>query len=80
MGRGTKYLSEQVVNSLRQIEVAVANGRTTSQAAKEAGIAKQTYFRWGKEYGGLKIVRQSGGRSWCTKREAEASGGEPEPG
>jgi len=34
------------VNLLRQIEVAVANGKTTAQACKEAGIVKQTYFRW----------------------------------
>ncbi len=38
MGRGKKYQPEQVVNLLRQIEVAVANGKTTSQAAKEAGL------------------------------------------
>ena len=55
MGRGKKYQPEQVVNLLRQIEVAVANGKTTSQAAKEAGIVEQTYFRWRKEYGGLQV-------------------------
>ena len=54
MGRGTKYRPEQVVNLLRQIEVAVANGKTT-QASKEAGIVEQTYFRWRKEYGGLQV-------------------------
>jgi putative transposase len=44
MGRGKKYQPEQVVNLLRQIEVAVANGKTTAQASKEAGIVEQTYF------------------------------------
>ena len=43
---------------LRQIEAAVANGKTTAQAAKEAGIVEQTYFRWRKEYGGLQEVCQ----------------------
>jgi putative transposase len=43
------------VNLLRQIEVAVANGKTTPQACKEAGILEQTYFRWRKEYGGLRV-------------------------
>ncbi len=38
MGRGKKYQPEQVVNLLRQIEVAVANGKTTALACKEAGI------------------------------------------
>jgi len=55
MGRGKKYQPEQVVNLLRQIEVAVANGKTTAQACKEAGIVEQTYFRWRKEYGGLQV-------------------------
>ena len=40
---------------LRQIEVAIANGKTTAQACKEAEIVEQTYFRWRKEYGGLRI-------------------------
>jgi hypothetical protein len=40
---------------LRQIEVAIANGKTTSLACKEAGIVEQTYFRWRKEYGGLQV-------------------------
>src|SRR5271170_7414981 len=53
MARGKKHSPEQVVNTLRQIEVAVANGKTTPQACKEAGIVEQTYFRWRKEYGGL---------------------------
>jgi putative transposase len=38
------------VNLLRQIEVTVANGKTTPQACKEAGIVEQTYFRRRKEY------------------------------
>ena len=40
---------------LRQIEVAVANGKTTTQACKEAEITEQTYYRWRKEYGGLQV-------------------------
>jgi putative transposase len=44
-----------VVNLLRQIEVPVANGKTTAQACKEAEIVEQTYFRWRKEYGGLQV-------------------------
>ena len=44
-----------MVNLLRQIKVAVANGKTTAQASKEAGIVEQTRFRWRKEYGGLQV-------------------------
>ena len=50
-----QYKPEQVVTILRQIEVQIANGKTAPQACKEAGIHTQTYYRWRKEYGGLKI-------------------------
>ncbi len=61
MGRGQKYQPEQVVHLLRQIEVAVANGKTTALAWKEAGLVEQTYSCWRKEYGGL----HAGDRSAC---------------
>jgi hypothetical protein len=50
-----RYKPEQIVTLLRQIEVGVANGKTTLQACKEAEITIQTYYRWRKEYGGLKL-------------------------
>lgn len=50
-----RYKPEQVVNLLRQIEVEIANGKTTPQACRDAGIHTQTYYRWRKEFGGLKI-------------------------
>jgi transposase-like protein len=50
-----RYKPEQIVNLLRQIEVGIANGKTTPQACKEAEITVQTYYRWRKEYGGLKL-------------------------
>ena len=49
-----KYKPEQIVTILRQIEVQMANGKTVPQACKEAEIHTQTYYRWRKEYGGLK--------------------------
>jgi Transposase len=55
MARGKKHTAEQVVNLLRQVEVGVANGKTLPQACKEAEIVEQTYYRWRKEYGGLKV-------------------------
>ena len=50
-----RYKPEQIVAVLRQIEVEIANGKTTPQACKEAEITQQTYYRWRKEYGGLKL-------------------------
>ena len=62
---------EQVVPLLRQIEVAVANGKTTPQACKDAEVTEQTYYRWRKEYGGLRI----GSARWRSAVRRQ----EPEP-
>jgi len=42
MARGKKHTAEQIVNLLRQVEVAVASGKTTALACKEAAITEQT--------------------------------------
>ena len=46
-----RYEPEQTVTLLRQVEVEVANGKTTPQACQVAEITVQTYSRWRKEYG-----------------------------
>ncbi len=71
-----RYKPEQIVTLLRQIEVEIANGKTTPQACKEAEITVQTYYRWRKEYGGLKLDQAK--RLKELEREnaqAEAAGG-----
>jgi len=55
MAQRKKYTPEQIASLLRQVEVAVASGKTTAQASKEALISEQTYYRWRKEYGGLQV-------------------------
>ena len=50
-----RYKPEQIVTMLRQIEVGIANGKNTPQVCKEAAITVQTFYRWRKEYGGLKM-------------------------
>ena len=55
MARGKKHTAEQIVSLLRQIEVAVANGKTRPAACRESGITEQTYYRWRREYGGLQV-------------------------
>jgi putative transposase len=52
-----RYKAEQIVTMLRQIEVSIANGKATPQACKEAEIAMYVFYRWRKEYGGLKMDR-----------------------
>jgi Transposase len=49
-----RFSPEQVVAKLRQIEVLTAGGKALPLACKEAGITDVTYYRWRKEYGGLK--------------------------
>ena len=56
------YKPEQIVAVLRQIEVQMGNGKTAPQACKEAGIHTQTYYRWRKEYGGLKELEKENTR------------------
>ena len=55
MARGKKHTPEQIVTLLRQVEVAVANGKTTGQACKESSITEQTYYRWLSLFGGLQV-------------------------
>ena len=55
-----RYKPEQIVTLLRQIEVGIANGKTTPQACKEAEITVQTFYRWRKEFGGLKLDQAKG--------------------
>jgi len=50
-----RYKPEQIVALLQQIEVEMANRKTTPQACKEAEITVQTFYRWRKEFGGLKL-------------------------
>ena len=50
-----KHKPEQIVALLRRIELEIANGKNTPQACKESEITVQTYYRWRKEFGGLKL-------------------------
>ncbi len=40
---------------LRQIEVQTSQGKSIAVACKEADVCGQSYYRWRKEYGGLKV-------------------------
>ena len=50
-----KYTAEQIITKLREAEVELAKGQTTPQVCKKLGISDQTYYRWRKEYGGLRV-------------------------
>ncbi len=46
---------EQIIGVLREAEVLLAQGRTTGEVCRHLGISEQSYYRWRKEYGGLKV-------------------------
>ena len=49
------YTPEQIIRKLREAEVLIAQGMPAQQAARQIGVSEQTYYRWRKEYGGLRI-------------------------
>ena len=49
-----RFSTEQIIQKLREAEVALAKGRSVGEVAKQLGVTEQTYYRWRKEYGGLK--------------------------
>ena len=50
-----KFSAEQIVTTLRQVEVLLAQGKTIAIACKEVGTTDKSYYRWRKEYGGLGV-------------------------
>src|SRR5690554_8153886 len=48
-----RYSPDQIIHKLREAEVLLSQGQTVQEAARQLGIAEQTYYRWRKEYGGL---------------------------
>ena len=53
MGR-KRHTAEEIVNKLRQAEVELGKGSSIAGICKLLGVTEQTYYRWRKEYGGLK--------------------------
>jgi len=49
------FTLEQIINKLREAEVHINQGISISEASRKIGVTEQTYYRWRKEYGGLRI-------------------------
>ena len=49
-----RHSAEQIIHKLREAEVLISQGQTMAQVCKQNGVIDQTYYRWRKEYGGLK--------------------------
>jgi len=54
MGR-KRYTVEQIIRKLREAEVELARGATVKDACRKLAITEHTYYRWRREYGGLKL-------------------------
>ena len=50
-----RYTPEQIIGMFREAEVSLSQGQTIGQVCRALGVSEQSYYRWRKEYGGLKI-------------------------
>ena len=49
------FSSEEIIRKLRQAEVLLHEGKVIAEACRELGITDSTYYKWRKEYGGMKM-------------------------
>ena len=50
-----RHTAEEIIHKVREAEVGLSQGKTVSQVCKQLEVTEQTYYRWRKEYGGLRI-------------------------
>ena len=50
-----RHTVEQIIHKLREAEVASSQGQSVKLACKQIEVTEQTYYRWRKEYGGLRV-------------------------
>ena len=78
MSKRRRYGAEEIIARLREAAVHLAQGQTVGQTARQLGISEQTYYRWRREYGGMRVdqakrLKGAGARS----RAAQAPGRRP---
>jgi transposase-like protein len=49
------FKPEQIINKLREAEVLLSQGVTVGEVARKLNVTEQTYYRWRKEYGGMRV-------------------------
>ena len=55
ISRGKPEQAEQIIPKVREVEVELGRGKTVAEAVKKIGVTEQTYHRWKKKFGGLRI-------------------------
>ncbi len=61
------YTPEQIINRLREAEILLNQGANVGEASRNIGVTEQTYYRWRKEYGGMRIEQAK--RLKCLEKE-----------
>ena len=49
------FSAEQIIAKLREAEVLLSQGQKVGEVSRKLGITEQTYYRWRREYGGMRI-------------------------
>jgi putative transposase len=49
------FTAEQIIGKLREAEVLLGQGSTVGEVSRKLGITEQTYYRWRREYGGMRV-------------------------
>jgi len=52
---GKRYQPEEIISKLREAEVLLAEGVSVGEVVRRLGVTQVTYYRWRKEYGGMKV-------------------------
>ncbi len=50
-----RYKPEQIINKLREAELELSKGNNIGRICRKLGVTEQTYYRWRKQYGGMKV-------------------------
>ncbi len=53
--RPRKFSTEKIIVKLREAEVLISQGMDADEASRQIGVSRQTFYRWRKEYGGMRV-------------------------
>jgi len=53
--RPRKFSTEKIIVKLREAEVLISQGMDADEASRQIGVSRRTYYRWRKEYGGMRV-------------------------
>ena len=58
--RPRKFTTEKIIIKLREAEVLISQGMDAYEASRQIGVSRQTFYRWRKEYGGMRVDQAEG--------------------